>query len=362
MPSVTINLPRTTFVSSALPDNNFSFYPLLYTGTDTNFGNCISLLEVDLPALPVPTVDKAVLQLSVIVKSGEAPSPVTVSKVLSPFSTATVSYNTKPVVAPPSSQVNVTTDDLFKTVEIDVTSIVNEWLARTGPNHGIALANDDGTTIVQFATNNIVYEPYFPKMTLTWSETPVDETNFGYAQLAHVIKQLITLYPGNTFTVYTRGFSGVSVTGTPVELFRSSSGTYGTLFILGDAEEYAAIPLNTIAAIRPGEGSVYNPAITYLTPQDPVPGFDTNLLSAYHEYIPVSTEVELYMGTVLTASGMVYRNEYGIIVLANEDGSNPLFVPVYNINIVVPKSASKTASVSEVKIGTTNVAVEIKKK
>lgn len=34
MPTVTLNLPDTTFVSSALPGTNFLFYPLIYVGTD----------------------------------------------------------------------------------------------------------------------------------------------------------------------------------------------------------------------------------------------------------------------------------------------------------------------------------------
>ncbi|HHW00994.1 MAG TPA: DNRLRE domain-containing protein [Clostridiaceae bacterium] len=358
MPTVTINLPRTTFVSSAMPDNNNSFYPLLYTGTDPNFQNCISLLEVELPTLPVTTVDSAILQLSVIAKSGDAPSPVVVNKVTSPFSAATVTYNTLPTYTATTSQISVTTTDLFKAVEIDITSLVNEWLNGTSQNFGIALTNNDGATVVQFANNNIVYEPYFPKLTLTYSEAPSDNTgyNFAYAQLAHVIEQIINLYPTNVITVFTRGLTASSVTGTPYELFKSSSGTFGTLFILDDVGQKEAIPLNAIAAIYLGAGSVYNPSITYLTPSGLAPGFDTNLLSAYHEYLPVSTEIDIFMGSNIHASGMVYKNEYGIIVLSDTEGNTPIFIPVLNANVILPAFSTTSSS----KTGTSKVSVEVK--
>ena len=43
-----------------------------------------------------------------------------------------------------------TKTDLYKTVEIDITELVNQWLNGTYPNYGIALTNPDGMTLVQF--------------------------------------------------------------------------------------------------------------------------------------------------------------------------------------------------------------------
>ncbi|HHW49626.1 MAG TPA: DNRLRE domain-containing protein [Clostridiaceae bacterium] len=359
MPSVTINLPLTTFVSSAMPDNNHSSYPLLYTGTDPVFQHCISLLEVELPTLPVTSVDSAILQLSVIVKSGDVPSPVVVNKVTSPFNATTVTYNTQPSFISTASQINITTEDLYKTVEIDVTSLVNEWLSGTSPNYGIALTNNDGITIVQFASNNIVYEPYFPRLVLTYTEAPADTTgtDFAYEQLAHVIEQLINLYPTNEFTVFTNVLSSSNITGTPLELFKPSPGTFGALFILDEAGQKKVIPLNSIVAIYLGSGSVYNPSITYLTPPKLAPGFDTNLLASYYEYFPVSTRVQLWGGAIIFAAGMVYKNEYGIIVLSDEDGNTPVFVPVLNINIVFPISSSTSGD----EPGTSKVIMQAQK-
>lgn len=172
MPTVTVNTTQTTFISSAQPDNNFSFYPLLYVGTDPTFLECISFLKFALPVLPVPAVDSAFLQLSVIVKTGAAPSPIVVNRVTSSLDTSTVTYNTQPTFVPTPSQINVTTADLYTAVQIDVTQLVNEWLNNTFTNDGFALTNSDGMTLVEFATNNIVYEPYFPVLVLNYSIAP----------------------------------------------------------------------------------------------------------------------------------------------------------------------------------------------
>ena len=172
MPTTTLNISSTTFVSSAQPDNNLSFYPTMYVGLDPAFQNCISLLQVTLPPLPVTQVDSAKLQFAVIVKSGAAPSPVVVNRVTAPFNTATVTYNTRPPFTATPSQINVTTADLYTTVQLDVTALVNSWLDGTFTNDGIALTNSDGTTVVQFATNNIGYQPYFPELILTYSSSP----------------------------------------------------------------------------------------------------------------------------------------------------------------------------------------------
>lgn len=339
MATVTVGIPETTFVSSAQPDNNFAAYPLLFTGTDTAFQNCISLLKLSLTSLPVNHIDSAILQLSVIVKNGSEPSPVLVNEITEAYNTSDVTYTTLPAFISTAVQVNITTQDIYTSVNFDITSLVNQWLSGAVPNNGIALTNSDGITVVQFATNNIVYEPYFPKLTITYSESPIIDSavNFSYAQLANLISQLITFYPSNVITVFTRGLVASSVTGTPYQLYISSQGTFGAIFILMDNGQQEAIPLTAITAIYTGAGSIYNPGITYLQPPDFEPGYDTDLITAYYEYLPVSTTgVTMYLGSNITASGDIYKNEYGILVLSDADGNTPIFVPVNNINVTLP--------------------------
>lgn len=339
MPNITVNIPDTTFVSALLPDYNFPDPPLLYTGTDPTFQDCISFMQITLPSLPVTTVDSALLELTVIAKGGADPSPVVVNRVTAPFDTDTVTYNTRPAFTATSSQLNVTTEDIYTTVQFDITALVNDWLSGTFTNDGIALTNSDGTTVVQFATNDIGYEPYFPRLSITYSGTPVEPTTaicFSYAQLANIIEQLITLYPTNVITVFTTGLNASSITGTPYQLFSSSEGTYGSIFILLDNGQQEAIPLNAITAIYTGDGTVYDPSITFLPTPQFLPGCDTNLITAYHEYLPVSTDVQLYLGTIVQATGTIYKNEYGILVLSDADGNTPVFIPVINITAALP--------------------------
>lgn len=189
MPTVSVGIPDTTFVSSAMPTQNFSFYPLMYVGNDPVFMDCMALMEIELPQLPVTSVDQAVLKLSVIVKTGQDPSPIVVNRVASPFDAATVTYNTAPGFTATTSQIDISTSDLYQTVEIDITQLVNQWLNGTYPNYGIALTNTDGVTLVQFGTNNIVYEPYFPKLEITYSDTLVPPTGNPYAYIYNTLNQ-----------------------------------------------------------------------------------------------------------------------------------------------------------------------------
>lgn len=179
MPTVTLNLPETTFVSSALPNSNFLIYPLIYVGTDPSFYGCTGLINVTLPVLPKSVVS-AMLQLSVIVKSGASPSTVAVSQLSADFSAKTVTYNSMPSLISTATQFSVAAKDLYTSIQADITDVVNAWLSGAAVNHGIALTVSDGT-IVQFGTNNIIYEPYFPKLILTYSSTPVPTGQpYGY--------------------------------------------------------------------------------------------------------------------------------------------------------------------------------------
>ncbi len=339
MPTVTVNIPQTTFVASGDPNENFAAFPLMFVGTAPTYLDCTGLLKITLPQLHILSLDSAFLSLAVIVKNGAAPSTVIVNRITEDFDIAAVTYTTKPDYVATQSQYNVTSEDLYTSIEIDVTGLVSDWINGAEENFGIALTISDQLSEVQFATNNIVYEPYFPTLTLTYTESPIlaSATNFGYAQLANIIQQLIIFYPENVITVFTRGLAASSITGTPYELYKSSAGTLGAIFILMDSGQQEPIPLSAIAAIYTGAGSVYNPSITYLPPpQQFNPGFDADLITAYYEYLPLETEVTIYAGSNITASGAIYKNEYGMLVLSDPEGNTPIFMPVNNINLMLP--------------------------
>jgi len=358
MATVTVSIPDTTFVSSAQPDNNFSFYPLIFTGQDTSFQNCLGYMNISLPSLPVTMVDSAKLKLSVIVKTGVSPSPIVVNRVTEMFSTSAITYNTQPSSAATTSSINIASSDLYQTVELDITMLVNQWLNGIYQNYGIELQNTDGVTLVEFATNNIVYQPYFPTLELTYSSAPVIESSaicFCYAQLAHLLEQLIVLYPGKTLYVFLPGISPWWISGIPYQVYKSAEGTYGGLFLF-NGEGNVAFPLNAIAALQFETGTaVYNPAITYLPKPDFPPGCDTNIVTAIHEYAStLSGDVLFNIGSNVRSTGPIYLNEYGLIVQADEFGNDPAFLPLTHITGIAPQEVAgtdeKKASISSDKV------------
>ncbi len=162
---------ETTFVSSAFPDTNFKTNPVIYAGTDKTFQKTISYLHYALALLPVSEIDSAILQLAVITKTGDTLTPVVVNKVSSPVDTDTVTYNTRPSLTPIDTNINISTDNLFATIRIDITELVTQWIDDASTNFGIALTSTDEATSVGFGTNVILHEPFYPILILTLKET-----------------------------------------------------------------------------------------------------------------------------------------------------------------------------------------------
>ncbi len=179
MPTVILNATQNTFVASTYPNSNLSYYPLLYTGTDTILGTCISLLKYDFAAVSANSVENAVLELSVFLKPELIPSTVQVSKMAEAFEASQVTYSTTPALVPTQSEIQITTGNLYKTVQIDITGIVNDWLSGLNANYCLALTNSVPNTMVQFGSDKIEWAAFFPKLVLNYS-IPDSETTDIY--------------------------------------------------------------------------------------------------------------------------------------------------------------------------------------
>ena len=111
--------------------------------------------------------------------------------------------------------------------------------------------------------------------------------------------------------------------------------------------ESGAVPLQSIASISFGAGIAYNPAITIF--RSP---FSRRIRHKHRNrnsrLSAASHPVTVYMGSVISATGIVYKNEYRMLVLAADTlGNSPKFIPVTNITGIVPtvtSSAAKTAA------------------
>ncbi len=168
---------------------------------------------------------------------------------------------------------------------------------------------------------------------------------FAYAQLAHLLEQLILYYPGAFLYVFMPGISPWYIAGVPQQVYRSSEGTYGGLFVIGDGGT-VAIPLSAIQALQ-FDTAVYNPAITYLPKPNFPPGCDTNILTAVYDYIGSLPEVDITIdcGSNVYSTGPLYLNKYGIIVQADGTGNDPSFIPVMQITAIGTPELSEEASV-----------------
>ncbi|HWQ43844.1 MAG TPA: collagen-like protein, partial [Desulfosporosinus sp.] len=154
---------------------------------------------------------------------------------------------------------------------------------------------------------------------------------FAVNQLANILAQMITAYPTTTWTVFSSSLASYS--GVPLDLYSSPNATGPGILRLTDVNnDYEALPIANITAVYPGDGTVYDPTFTYLTSPDPLsPGCDTNMIAAIQSYLPLGTSVDIRLGPAIVASGDVYRNEYGVLVLSDADGNTPIFIATPHI-------------------------------
>lgn len=154
---------------------------------------------------------------------------------------------------------------------------------------------------------------------------------FAVAQLTNILSQMIAAYPATSWSVFSTSLA--SYFGVPLDLYTSPNVTAPRILRLVDVNNnYEALPIANITAIYPGEGTVYDPTFTYLLPPAPLPpGCDTDMIAAVQSYLPLGTSVDIRLGPSIAASGDVYRNEYGILVLSDSDGNTPVFVATPHI-------------------------------
>ena len=148
---------------------------------------------------------------------------------------------------------------------------------------------------------------------------------FAVAQMSHILSQMITAYPTTTWTVTTQSVQNYS--GVPLDIYTSPNAAGPGLLRLTNSDgDPVAISIAKITAASPGTGTVYNPDFTFLTPPDPLPqGCDTDNIAAIQSYVPLGAAVYVSFGASGNMTGTVYRNEYGILVLAQDQGANPIF-------------------------------------
>jgi hypothetical protein len=84
----------------------------------------------------------------------------------------------------------------------------------------------------------------------------------------------------------------------------------------------------------------YDQSIKFLDALQFPDGCDKNLITAYYNYLPSSMNVDIYTGSLVHETGMIYKNEYGILVLSDISANTSIFIPVFNINAVLPSTTA----------------------
>ncbi|QIB70012.1 hypothetical protein Ami103574_12205 [Aminipila butyrica] len=158
------------------------------------------------------------------------------------------------------------------------------------------------------------------------NRTETSMTCFAMRQLANLLEQMITAYGSSTWSVFMNTLPSYS--GQPIDLYQAP-GAAGPWFLrlLDGGGSYQALALGNLNAVYPGEGTVWDPAFTFLPLPEPVPeGCDADAAFGVVSYVPVGTDLSMNMGPNVSASGRVYRNEPGVLVLSDDDGNTPIVV------------------------------------
>lgn len=151
-------------------------------------------------------------------------------------------------------------------------------------------------------------------------------------QLRNVIQQIITLYPNNDLFVTLN--SGDAVVGRPGSLITGPNGRTGVFVIINPAnfEQYlSTCSIDTIQI----NNATYNNAIVYLSEPVPTPAdCCADCESTIRSLLPVGTpNATITTSTQPPSVGTVIRNEYGMIVLANEAENNITFISSCSIDL-----------------------------
>ena len=155
-------------------------------------------------------------------------------------------------------------------------------------------------------------------------------------QMRNVLQQLIQLYPNDSVVI-------------AMESGNNASGRLGSLLPGPDSNPAAgllqltntqgvpqeAIYICRIASIRI-TSAAYNNGIVYLPAPTPTPDTcEANCEAAIRSYLPVgTTNVSINAGGQTVGQGTVLRDEYGIVVLANGNNSNPTFISTCKTEII----------------------------
>ena len=151
-------------------------------------------------------------------------------------------------------------------------------------------------------------------------------------QIRNILQQIITLYPNNNIFVTLR--SGDAVVGRPGALIPGPNGQTGLFEVTTSQNLTQFLSICSIDTIQINNAT-YNDAITYLPEPVPAPtDCCSDCESTIRSRLPVGTpNVSINTSTQTPSTGTVIRNEFGMIVLANEAAATITFLSSCSIDL-----------------------------
>lgn len=197
----------------------------------------------------------------------------------------------------------------------------------TTPPVMASLRNTGGSTVYSSTTVTIKSDIRIIREALN------DETLscFALRQFTHILSQFVSAYNTNTWTVFPSSLASFS--GTPLDLYTAPDATGpGILRLMDTLGGIEMFPISNICAIYPGADTVYDPSFTWLTPPSPLPtGCEDNVIMAIQSSLNIGDYVSVRTGPSVSASGSIYQNHYGVLVLSDEDGNTPILIYTPNL-------------------------------
>lgn len=149
---------------------------------------------------------------------------------------------------------------------------------------------------------------------------------FAMDQFTHVLEQLVDLYAGKTVMIFSTRLA--AVTGTLLSLYKAPGTSSAPLMIIGDPPTAMNTTLITVLYFP---DSTFDESITFLPPPNPYPqNCEMDLIKNFHDYLSEGDNIFAVSGSATEFSGTITKNEYGIIVLADEATSMYVITPYIN--------------------------------
>lgn len=151
-------------------------------------------------------------------------------------------------------------------------------------------------------------------------------------QMRNIIQQIITLYPNNDLFVTLD--SGDAVVGRPGALILGPNGRTGVFQVATPQNFTQFLSICSIDTIQINNAT-YNDTTVYLPEPVPAPtDCCADCEAVIRSLLPVGTpDVSIITNTQTPSAGTVIKNEYGMIVLANEASNNITFISSCSIDV-----------------------------